>query len=201
MNEDKDQLREIWNNSQSTESEFGSDTLHRKVAMSSIERIRRSMRMEFYALLVSFLVAGFVLFLYPLRPALASVIWMIMALLLAATSYFVFRVIRFYNRSQAMEFNTRENLTWFVYEVRLLLEMYRSYAITCIFGGFFIGLLHGIQQNTGGTGEIESASPTLVFSRALVVILFTCFLVELWLYWFYGRHVRKIERILADLGH
>lgn len=198
MNDTNDRLREIWNHGQSDKTEFGAETLHSKGAMSSIGKIRRNMRMEFYAVLFSFLAAGIVLYYYPPPPATAAIVWMLLALLIAGTAYFVTKVMRFYNRSLGMEFNTRESLTWFKYEVRLLLEMYRSYAVTSMFGGFFSGLLHGVIQKKA---EIqEPGNPAILFSTALFLILFFYILMEVWLYWFYGRHVRKIERILADLG-
>lgn len=199
MNNSED-LRDIWSKGQEPAGEFGADALDTKGALSSIERIRRNMKMEFYMLLFSLAAGIAILIFYPPEPQTATLTWLILALLLAATLFFALKVIRFYRKSYGMIFNTRESLIWFMYEVRLLIEMYRSYGITCISGGFFIGLIHGIRKHAAMAETDLLAIPTFTFTAGIAVNLFVYFIIEFWLYWFYGRYVRRIEKLLEDLG-
>lgn len=199
MNNSED-LRDIWSKGQEPAGEFGADALDSKGALSSIERIRRNMKMEFYMLLFSLAAGIAILIFYPPEPQTATLTWLILALLLAATLFFALKVIRFYRKSYGMIFNTRESLIWFMYEVRLLIEMYRSYGITCISGGFFIGLIHGIRKHAAMAETDLLAIPTFTFTAGIAVNLFVYFIIEFWLYWFYGRYVRRIEKLLEDLG-
>ena len=199
MNNSED-LRDIWSNGQDPVREFGAEALDTKGALSSIERVRRNMKMEFYMLLISLAAGVTILIFYPPEPKTATLTWMILALLLAATLFFAQKVFRFYRKSYGMVFNTRESLIWFMYEVRLLIEMYRSYGITCISGGFFIGLIHGITRHAAMAERDFLAIPVITFTAGIAANLFVYFIIEFWLYWFYGRYVRRIEKILEDLG-
>lgn len=199
MNNSED-LREIWNKGQEPVREFGTEALDTKGALSSIERIRQNMKMELYLLLLS-LVAGIVfLNFYAPKPQTATLIWMILAILLATTLFFALKLFRFYRKSYGMVFNTRESLIWFMYEVRLIIEMYKSYSITCIFGGGFIGLIHGIQNRADNPAPEFLSFPAITFTTGILILLFVYLVIELWLYWFYGRYVRRIEKLLEDLG-
>ena len=199
MNNSED-LRDIWSKGQEPAGEFGSGALDVKGALSSIERIRQNMRMEFYMLLFTLAAGIAFLIFYPPEPQTAALTWMILALLLAATLFFAQKVFRFYRKSFSMVFNTRESLIWFMYEVRLLIEMYRSYGIICISGGFFIGLIHGITRHAAMAERDFLAIPVITFTAGIAVNLFVYFIIEFWLYWFYGRYVRRIEKLLEDLG-
>ncbi|MFN5363807.1 MAG: hypothetical protein ACK5CH_00200, partial [Bacteroidota bacterium] len=191
MNNSED-LRDIWSKGQEPAGEFGSGALDVKGALSSIERIRQNMRMELYMLLFTLAAGIALLIFYPPEPQTAALTWMILALLLAATLFFAQKVFRFYRKSFSMVFNTRESLIWFMYEVRLLIEMYRSYGITCISGGFFIGLIHGITRHAAMAERDFLALPVITFTAGIAVNLLVYFVIEFWLYWFYGRYVRRI---------
>lgn len=180
------------------------DTMQK--AQSPIDKVRKNMRNEFFMQILSIAIVGTVPFLGLLSPQVTMLFLVFYTLMLAFTGFYFTKFFMFYRRSYHMEYNSRDNLLWFYYELKLNLELYKALTyILVVLGlsfGFLIGYLAGNSSNFAIPALDAIAQKTgsvWLILNAVVTIFLAFALAEFASSYMYGKHLKHIKKILDEL--
>ncbi len=194
-----DQLKDDWNNSPTKGPEVSAKVFSLKEAQSPIDKLRKKMKSEFYTQLLALLVIAFTPRIFNFSVEMKPIFIAFYALACGFTSYYFFKFYTFYKSSANLSLDTRKNLLWFYYEMKLNIELYK--ALTYMLGLIGLaGFIAYIFINKGG--EIGAKAQNLTFIIVLVCFL-SIFLLgvatEFWAKYYYGKDLQKIKTIIAQL--
>lgn len=192
--------QEIWQKDESDIPDFSQDVLNVRQYRSYIDKIRRNLRLEFF-LGVAFIV--FCIFFASMKSSGKEQQLILLGFsvtLSAVLLFYGFRFYRFYKASYYISYNSKMSLLWYVSEIRLLMEVYRSFSYIMIFCAFFYGFLYGLfEEDTPSWNLSPADSITLSIVLFVIVLVLCLLLLEGWIYWAYGRYVRKLGMLLQEL--
>lgn len=201
-------LKEDWNSEQEHNKPFSEADLKLKESHSLIDKVRKNMRLEFYLSIILFLIISIGILLSNMMiispiisPIITSVCTITFILIFAVTVFYFKRFYSFYKTSINMSFNTHDNLLWFYYEMKLNMEIYRSYAIIV----FFLGLLAmsisilNVFHLLGLTKLTEPRSLIILICSLLFFAITYIISIEYWISKSYGKYVKRIKAILDEL--
>jgi len=197
------QWQELWQGGQNEGTEITSQTLHFSTSHTYIDKIRRNMRTEFYFGL-AFLTAAL---LYATIKApnyeLSLIVHSCIVCVVIISAFYGYRFFAFYRSTSLLTFNTRESLLWFVSEMRLQLEVCRSFTYVLVSCGLFFGMLYDIFDTSGDSSSAVLTDRQLIWILLSLfggLLIFTLGFLETWIYMFYGRHIRKLRALITELN-
>lgn len=200
-----DKLQEQWNNSNDSKIALPSEENLLKEAHTPIDEVRKNMRRELMVQTAALILLGFSPSIFKFPSELTSVFIFIYGLAVGFTAYYFYKFFRFYKHSYDLSFNSRKNLLWFYYELKLNMELYKALTYILFFIGFAFGVLaYTILKKSGFT--IDNASFLVLFEKkiyliiAIIVIMIASFAgAEYWPEIYYGKHLKKIKSVLDQL--
>ncbi len=197
------QWQELWQGGQNEGTEITSQTLHFRTSHTYIDKIRRNMRTEFYFGL--FFLPAALLYAAIKSPdyELSLIVRSCIVYIVIISAFYVYRFFAFYRSLSHLSFNTRESLLWFVSEMRLQLEVYRSFTYIMVLCGLFFGMLYGIFDTSGDSSSTALTDRQLIWLLLSLfggMLIFTLGLLETWIYLVYGRYVRKLRALITELN-
>ncbi len=197
-----DSLKEAWNSEQGPSKQFSQNDLKLKESHSCIDKIKKNIRVEFYFSLIFLIALAVSLPFLGLNDNQISTCAIASSLILAVAVFYFIRFFTFYKRSITLSYNTRDNLMWFYYEMKLNIEMYRSYYLLT----FFMILFASTQLNFDKPPYLSTlakvvSSKSIFFKIALFLLFAVVYMLgmEYWLNNFYGKYIKKIKSILNEL--
>ena len=101
-----------------------------------------------------------------------------------------------------MTFDSRKNLLWFFYELKLNIELYKALTYIMFFLGFSFGVLAGTvtkNQNTISNFLDKKAAGITGIALLAGLILFSLFMAEFIPRWYYGKHLKQVKSVLDQL--
>ena len=119
--------------------------------------------------------------------------------------YYTLKFYRFYKQSYNLSYDSRKNLMWFAYELRLFIELYRALTFIMMFLGMALGLYFGMHFNTTGQDifHLKDADFLKLFGVLFFMVAFLLGLVVLFMEFvinhYYGKYYKKIKNILNQL--
>ena len=146
-----DKLQEEWNNSNDSKIAVPSDVKMQE-AHTPIDEVRKNMRRECYTQLFCLVLMGFAPVIFNFPSQLTTVFIGTYGMAVAFTLYYFYKFFKFYKHSYDLSFDSRKNLLWFYYELKLNIELYKALTYILFFIGFAFGVLaYMILKNTGVT--------------------------------------------------
>lgn len=193
-------FEKMWHEQTTDATEIQMQHLNPRTTHTIVDAVRKNMRMEFYYFLgtpLLFLAAFYIKTNSPLSMAILIITFIV---LLLVSIYYLTRFYRFYKKSGNMLFNTKESLTWFYYELRFNMELYRSFVYHGMSIGFFAGFIWGIiEPHITQHKEIDLLDLGLYFIFIVVFLLITVWFTQYWLNIFYGKHLKRVKWLLDQL--
>lgn len=101
-----------------------------------------------------------------------------------------------------MTFDSRKNLLWFFYELKLNIELYKALTYIMFFLGFSFGVLKGtVARGENAVTKFLDKNSEVGITILLVValIVFCFFMAEFLPRWYYGRHLKQVKDVLDQL--
>jgi hypothetical protein len=200
-------LKEDWNSEQEYNEPFSEkDLTLLKESHSFIDKVRKNMRLEFYLSIILALILGLGILLGSMSPIISPIktsgCTITFILIFAVSLFYSRRFYIFYKTSSNMSFNTHDNLLWFYYEMKLNMEVYRSYAIMVLFLGILALAILNVAEPSPLLRSVKLTDPYALI--ILVCILLFCVVIfiasiEYWIRISYGRYVKRIKSILDEL--
>ena len=201
-----DKLQEKWNQ-ENNEVSLPQNLDKIKEAHNPIDKVRRNMKFDLISQAVLTVLIGFVP--YAKRNEWdfqsISIFALFYVLMVGFMLYYTLKFYRFYKQSYNLSYDSRKNLMWFAYELRLFIELYRALTFIMMFLGMALGLYFGMHFNTTGQDifHLKDADFLKLFGVLFFMVAFLLGLVVLFMEFvinhYYGKYYKKIKNILNQL--
>ncbi|WP_213196203.1 hypothetical protein [Cloacibacterium caeni] len=201
-----DKLQEQWNQ-ENNEVSLPQNLDKIKEAHNPIDKVRRNMKFDLISQAILTVLIGFVP--YAKRNEWdfqsISIFALFYVLMVGFMLYYTLKFYRFYKQSYNLSYDSRKNLMWFAYELRLFIELYRALTFIMMFLGMALGLYFGMHFNTTGQDifHLKDADFLKLFGVLFFMVAFLLGLVVLFMEFvinhYYGKYYKKIKNILNQL--
>ena len=204
-----DDLKDAWNSNEQNEPYSNlplNNALSAKTS-SATAKLRKNMRNEFIAVVISYIVILFFLFWRQHPPYLFSITYILLFIMLILNCYYFFRFYLFYKSVGNYSFSLKNAIRKVVYELELNIEIYKAYnfCITPMAVIVAFGLICGdktaasIQYNLSAGHNIQPVVLFIIFANILISFI----AVYISIYWhvklMYGKHLTELKQVMTDL--
>jgi hypothetical protein len=201
-----DKLQEQWNQ-ENNEVSLPQNLDKIKEAHNPIDKVRRNMKFDLISQAVLTVFIGFVPYIKRNEWDFQSIsiFALFYVLMVGFMLYYTLKFYRFYKQSYNLSYDSRKNLMWFAYELRLFIELYRALTFIMMFLGMALGLYFGMHFNTTGQDifHLKDADFLKLFGVLFFMVAFLLGLVVLFMEFvinhYYGKYYKKIKNILNQL--
>ena len=203
-----DKLQEQWNQ-ENNEVSLPQNLDKIKEAHNPIDKVRRNMKFDLISQAVLTVFIGFVPYIKRNEWDFQSIsiFSLFYVLMVGFMLYYTLKFYRFYKQSYNLSYDSRKNLMWFAYELRLFIELYRALTFIMMFlgMGMALGLYFGMHFNTTGQDifHLKDADFLKLFGVLFFMVAFLLGLVVLFMEFvinhYYGKYYKKIKNILNQL--
>ena len=201
-----DKLQEQWNQ-ENNEVSLPQNLDKIKEAHNPIDKVRRNMKFDLISQAVLTVLIGFVPYIKRNEWDFQSIsiFALFYVLMVGFMLYYTLKFYRFYKQSYNLSYDSRKNLMWFAYELRLFIELYRALTFIMMFLGMALGLYFGMHFNTTGQDifYLKDADFLKLFGVLFFMLAFLLGLVVLFMEFvinhYYGKYYKKIKNILNQL--
>jgi hypothetical protein len=200
-----DELQQQWKDEPSGNVQIPTEMDVLKKAQTPIDAVRKKMKTDFQSQIFGLFIYG----LYPLIFEFSSPIkffYYIVYIIAAFLSvYFYYIFWGFYKQAYDLTYESRKNLYWFYYELRLNLILYKtlSYVGFLLLFAFLLLVFSWGSYSKDFTNyfkEINNFKNQIIAIGVLVVAIpFSIIVTELWTKNLYGKHLEKIKSVLDEL--
>ena len=197
------ELQQQWNNEPTDKISVPTtiDTL--KEAQTPIDRVRKKMKADFFMQAFLIVLTGFAPLIFNFSDKLTALFVPFYAVTIGFMAYYFYKFFVFYKKSYNMTFDSRKNLLWFFYELKLNIELYKALTYIMFFVGFSFGVLAGTitKDENAITNFLDKKEAGLPMIIALLagLIIFSLFMAEFIPRWYYGKHLKQVKTILDQL--
>ena len=189
-----------WNNQSGNELNLDQKMELYNASLNPIDKVRKLMKQEFFVQIITMVFIGFVPFYFHLNSDKLTVFYFFYSVAVGFTFYYFQMFYQFYKKSYTMSYNSLKNLTWFKYELKLSIELYKAltYMILIIFSGYLI-YYKGVMQNVGQPSELGSFKPITFFFLFALTYFLVYIISEIWVNKTYNKYLNHIQNILDQL--
>lgn len=176
-----------------------------KPAGMPLDKIKKNLRNEFIYQVISIIFVAFLPQIHAFNPALNVWFYVTYAIFVAICAYYLVKLFGFYQRIVSYNANTKDSLYETYYDIRLNIEMYKTFSFSLMpFILIFIGMFI-ISVNKGAIVEMIQ---TGIFPQAIVIQFGVGFVfsmvtlalaTEWWVHHFYGKYAKEIRQLLDQL--
>jgi hypothetical protein len=225
-----DELQQQWKDENTDNVQIIKESTILKQAHTLIEEVRVTMKKDFFMQIKGLVMIG----IYPLfiklgdligqyfiiksinnaslpinsfqfSPLLNYIFILFYAIAIAFSGYYYYLFWIFYKQSYNLSFDSRKNLMWFYYELKVNIVLYKALSYITFFLFFaFIMLAFIIPVNQSGIvtflKKIENWDTQFVgFFLIIISFFISVKITEYWTNKMYGEHLYKIKKVLDEL--
>jgi len=209
-----DDLKDAWSKDEPAGMHLPMSTEMLGKTSSAVHRIRKNMKTEFVATLISYilLIALIISMRFLVGPSTQTVFFLnitgiLLFTILILNFYYFSRFYIFYKSISRYDFSMKDSIRKIAYELELNTEIYKTYnfcvapmtvliTITLIGGkGVFDALM-----NILATSGFLSGNMLMVFATIIISFSVTYFFVNKHVRLQYGKYQDELKRIMDDLG-
>ncbi|MGZ3819517.1 MAG: hypothetical protein ACXVB6_02925 [Mucilaginibacter sp.] len=202
-----DDLKDAWNKDEPSGMHLSVSTAALGETTSLIGKIRRNMKREFIATLISYLLMLAFLFFYQQNAFFFITASALIFTLMIPNGLFFFKFFVFYKSISRYDLNMKKSIRKMAYELELNIELYKAYNIcitplaTLITFGLVLGkksfdfIQHALSSNIA----VSPGRMLLIFSVILISYIITYVLITKSARCLYGKHLVELKKIADDL--
>ena len=202
-----DDLKDAWNKDEPSGMHLSVSTALVKDTTSAIGKIRRNMKSEFIATLVSYLMMLVFLVFYQHNPFFFIAASSLIFTLMIPNAFFFFKFYVFYKSISRYDLNLKKSIRKMTYELELNVELYKSYniCITPLAVLIVFGLACGkktfdvIQHVMSNTVTVSPWTVFLILSVILISYIITYACITWSVRYMYGKYLLELKKIVDDL--
>jgi len=202
-----DDLKDAWSQDEPKEMHLPVSTAQLGKTTSAVGKIRKNMKTEFIAVLVSYSMFIALMF-YGLQSVfffnVASIFMFIIVIL---NGFYFFRFYLFYRSISRYDLNMKNSIRKVTYELELNAEIYKTYnfcvtplavlvAFTLLCGNRGIAFMHFILSSNAFTSPW---SLLIAFSVILISFIITYICINQHVRLQYGKYISELKQIMDDL--
>lgn len=197
------EIQDAWDNTKGQEEDLNLLDLSLKNANQPIDSIRRNMKNELYYQLAAIIMIALFPIYFKISGTALILFYTIFALLLVISFYYFYRFYLLFRSMHNYTANLRENLQELYFEIRLHLEMYKSFSFLLLpFVIFLMGIIVFAKKRTEAqpVPRMEDGADWLFYPIiGVVMTIIVIGLTNWWVTYFYGKYADQIRKILDEL--
>lgn len=200
-----DDLQQQWKDEPSDNVQIPKEIDVLRKAQTPIDAVRKKMKTDFKNQVFGLAIYGFYPLIFDFSPTVKFLYYLIYVLTVFFSGYFYYIFWGFYKQAYNLTFESRKNLYWFYYELRLNLILYKSLSYVgfiMLFAFLLIVLSLGSYSKyfADFIKNIDNFKNQLIAIGVLIfAIPFSIIVTELWTKNLYGKHLEKIKTVLDEL--
>lgn len=200
-----DDLKTAWNNEQDTAVKIPDSVGKLKSAYTPLGQLRHKMKVEFYAQIVAVLLIAFTPQLASFGSSLYLPFYALYAIFFSLSAYYLAKLFIFYKKIDLNNLNTRDSLYETYYELKLNIEVYKSFSYSLFPFAFIFGAMLILNMKNGKLikAAIENGlndQQILWFTISFIVMMAIVTLItEVYVARQYGRFAKKLKNIIDEL--
>jgi hypothetical protein len=199
-----DELQNAWQKEDGSQKDMTFEGSLLKKSNQPIDAIRKKMKHEFWFQLAAIIFIGFLPLLFAIRGSMMLLFYTNYIIMLFITTYYFLRFGKLFKTMHNYNTTLKDGLTHLYFEIRLHLEMYKSFNFILIpFVFFMTGITmykRDLTQNITSMPASYSEGLIKYAALAIIVTLLVLILTNQWINSYYGKHVKKIKGLLDDLS-
>jgi len=197
------ELQKQWNNEPTDRIHIPENIDLLRAAQTPIDKVRKKMKNEFFIQMVMVVFIAFTPMLLHFTDKLTALFIPFYGIMVGFTAYYYYKFYVFYKKSYDMTFDSRKNLLWFFYELKLSIELYKALTYIMFFLGFSFGVLAGsvTDNNNTLTNFLDKNEAGLAIAIAIIIglIVFSFAVAEIIPRVCYGKHLKQVKGVLDQL--
>ncbi|CAA9196440.1 DUF485 domain-containing protein [Flavobacterium collinsii] len=200
---DFNDIQNAWNN-EKTENVVVPNNLEKiQSASMPLDRIRKSLRMEFFIQILSLVIIG----LLPVHSKFPSNLvvpyYFIFGILVAIYIYYLTQLFLFYRRLDKVALKTKDSLYETYLDIRLNMQLYKTFtfSLSPFFLIYFFGfILYEMPDFTQILNEgFANRKLGLIVLVFVLTILMIGVFTEWWVHHYYGKYAKEIRKVIDEL--
>ncbi len=188
-----DELQKQWDNQSSEDVKINPDLELNQKANTIIDKVRKTLKKDFFFQLTNFPL----LLIYPYIFGLNTpLIWFIILCYIIIMILPLKNLIKFYNSSYRLEYNSLKNINWFYYNFKFSIEIFKLYTnVVTVLVIMFIGITFYEKYSEKDLKFI------LIFSIIFIptYIISCIWMLKWWINKLYKKPLLELENILNQL--
>jgi len=203
-----DELKDAWNQDEPKGMHLPVSTAMLGKTRSAVGRIRRNMKTEFIAVLVSYTMFVALMFYGVQSVLFFNVASIFMFIIIVLNGFYFFRFFLFYKSISRYDLSVKNSIRRVTYELELNAEIYKTYnfcvtplavliTFTLLCGNRGIGFMSYMLASNFFTSPWNLL---ISFSVILISFAVTYVCINHHVRLQYGRHITELKEIMDDLG-
>jgi len=203
-----DELKDAWNQDEPKGIKLQLDVALKSKTFSAVGIIRKNMKTEFIAVLISYTIFVALMFYGLQSPLFLNLASIFMFIIIVLNGFYFFRFYIFYKSISRYDLNVINGIRKITYELELNTEIYKTYnlcvaplavllSFILLLGNIKIGFMKYIL-----TLGVFNAPWSLLISAAIIlssfVITYVC--VNFHIKSQYGKYLSELKQVMYDLG-
>jgi len=203
-----DELKDAWGQDEPQDMQLPMSTEALGKTNSVVGRIRKNMRSELIALLVSYAILLIYLFAGVRTNFLFNITIILFFIILVLNCFYYFRFYVFYRSIARYNLNLKNNIGKIAYELELNTEIYKTYnfSVTPIAILATITLISSqvasdrMQQFLASSEIVSLGTLLAIFGTILVSFIVTYVFISWHVRLQYGKYLAELKQVMNDLG-
>lgn len=197
-----DDLKNEWKADGLEETNISEEMLKIKQAHTPIDIIRKKMKREFYYQLLALLFMTGLPYLLKLSADMTMLYFVFFFITCGFTGYYFVKFYRFYKNSYDMSVDSRKNILWFYYEMKLNVELYKALTYIIVFIWVaFLSVFTLIEKAWVVDKFFNKLPPFYLLINCFVTVFVIGVITELWAWHYYGKYLKRIKKIVDELNY
>jgi hypothetical protein len=203
-----DDLKDAWNNDEPGNMRLPISAAALGKTSSAIVKVRKNMKAEFIATLISYVVLFLFLFAHPHNALFFNISCILLFTLTILNAYYFSRFYIFYKSIGRYDLNMKDSVTRLAYELELNTELYKAYnfCIAPLAVLLTAGLIGSRQTADFVQSELTAnsiISPGMLLTVCAIIVisfLLTYAGINFHVRLQYGKYLKELKQVMADLG-
>lgn len=194
---DLDNLKSLWNKEDVSETPEISKEKQRQIH-HPLERIRRNMRYEFWSTIIMLPIILVVIWFFPLPFRFTLYIEILVMSMAIVTAFFFTKFFKLYKEISNPALGTLDALKDLLHQFELNKQYYVSFYLS--FVPFFVCEMIIVLEFIPQTHDYSNTVLAMVFIGSVAFGLTMVYFIGMaWFKHFYGKYIRKIEILVAEM--
>ena len=200
---DFNDIQKAWDNDHSENVVLPNNLEKLQSANTPLDKIRKNLRKEFLYQLIAIIFVGFVPLSDRFPEKLVVVYYLLYAVMVAVSLYYLGKLFFFYKRMNQTTLNTKDSLYETYTDIRINMELYKtfSFALTPFVVLYVLGSLFYKDPKIFQfiEGNLDTRLVVSVLVTFVFTILFMALAGEYWVHHFYGKYAKEIRKVIDEL--
>jgi hypothetical protein len=203
-----DELKDAWNKDDSGDMRLHLDKTKLNKTTSVVGRLRKNMKTEFIALLVSYILIFAVLFKDVRSPLFFNITVILLFCLLIINAFYFFRFYVFYKSMGQYDLSIANSISKITYELELNTEIYKAFnfsviplavstAITLIASKIRFNDLNNVFLTHNGLLSFNMM--LYIFATILLSFIITYICINFYVRTSYSKYLDELKQVMDDL--